>query len=59
MTDSMVSSLPTSSGPRDRLVSDPLGRRLPTDQVSGQLQFRFELTTCIYSGGVEHWIGLV
>uniref|UniRef100_A0A8C4ZLQ4 HECT-type E3 ubiquitin transferase n=1 Tax=Gadus morhua TaxID=8049 RepID=A0A8C4ZLQ4_GADMO len=35
----------------DRRVSYPLGRRLPTEQVSGQLQFRFELTTCIYPGG--------
>uniref|UniRef100_A0A8C5CJD3 HECT-type E3 ubiquitin transferase n=1 Tax=Gadus morhua TaxID=8049 RepID=A0A8C5CJD3_GADMO len=34
----------------DRRVSYPLGRRLPTEQVSGQLQFRFELTTCIYPG---------
>uniref|UniRef100_A0A8C4ZWI5 HECT-type E3 ubiquitin transferase n=1 Tax=Gadus morhua TaxID=8049 RepID=A0A8C4ZWI5_GADMO len=38
----------------DRRVSYPLGRRLPTEQVSGQLQFRFELTTCIYPGGCRH-----
>ncbi|XP_059901764.1 E3 ubiquitin-protein ligase HECW1-like [Gadus macrocephalus] len=37
----------------DRLVSYPLGRRLPTEQVSGQLQFRFELTTCIYPDDEE------
>ncbi|KAG7278696.1 hypothetical protein CRUP_030090, partial [Coryphaenoides rupestris] len=32
----------------DRVVSYSLGRRLPTDHVSGQLQFRFELTTSFY-----------
>uniref|UniRef100_A0AAV2LD52 HECT-type E3 ubiquitin transferase n=1 Tax=Knipowitschia caucasica TaxID=637954 RepID=A0AAV2LD52_KNICA len=29
----------------DRVVSYTLGRRLPTDHVCGQLQFRFELTS--------------
>uniref|UniRef100_A0A4W6BSM3 HECT-type E3 ubiquitin transferase n=1 Tax=Lates calcarifer TaxID=8187 RepID=A0A4W6BSM3_LATCA len=29
----------------DRVVSYSLGRRLPTDHVCGQLQFRFELTS--------------
>ncbi|CAL8292032.1 unnamed protein product [Lota lota] len=37
----------------DRVVSYALGRRLPTDQVSGQLQFRFELTTSIYPDDEE------
>ncbi|XP_067107827.1 E3 ubiquitin-protein ligase HECW1 [Osmerus mordax] len=32
----------------DRVVSYSLGRRLPTDHVSGQLQFRFELTSTIH-----------
>ncbi|XP_062848122.1 E3 ubiquitin-protein ligase HECW1 [Trichomycterus rosablanca] len=32
----------------DRVVSYALGRRLPTDHVSGQLQFRFELTSSIH-----------
>lgn len=31
----------------DRVVSYTLGRRLPTDHVSGQLQFRFEITSSI------------
>uniref|UniRef100_A0A8D2ZSC7 HECT-type E3 ubiquitin transferase n=1 Tax=Scophthalmus maximus TaxID=52904 RepID=A0A8D2ZSC7_SCOMX len=34
----------------DRVVSYSLGRRLPTDHVCGQLQFRFELTTSIHPG---------
>uniref|UniRef100_A0AAQ4PR28 HECT-type E3 ubiquitin transferase n=1 Tax=Gasterosteus aculeatus aculeatus TaxID=481459 RepID=A0AAQ4PR28_GASAC len=34
----------------DRVVSYSLGRRLPTDHVCGQLQFRFELTSCIHPG---------
>ncbi|CAL8311026.1 unnamed protein product [Merluccius merluccius] len=37
----------------DRVVSYSLGRRLPTDHVSGQLQFRFELTTSIYPDDEE------
>ncbi|KAJ3611014.1 hypothetical protein NHX12_021030, partial [Muraenolepis orangiensis] len=37
----------------DRVVSYSLGRRVPTDHVSGQLQFRFELTTTIYSDDEE------
>uniref|UniRef100_A0A668AY67 HECT-type E3 ubiquitin transferase n=1 Tax=Myripristis murdjan TaxID=586833 RepID=A0A668AY67_9TELE len=36
----------------DRVVSYSLGRRLPTDHVSGQLQFRFELTSSIHP---ERW----
>uniref|UniRef100_A0A4W6BN25 HECT-type E3 ubiquitin transferase n=1 Tax=Lates calcarifer TaxID=8187 RepID=A0A4W6BN25_LATCA len=32
----------------DRVVSYSLGRRLPTDHVCGQLQFRFELTSSIH-----------
>ncbi|XP_007895809.2 E3 ubiquitin-protein ligase HECW1 isoform X1 [Callorhinchus milii] len=32
----------------DRVVSYTLGRRLPTDHVSGQLQFRFEITSSIH-----------
>lgn len=36
--------------PRDRVVSYSLGRRLPTDHVCGQLQFRFELTSSIHPG---------
>ncbi|XP_028290232.1 E3 ubiquitin-protein ligase HECW1 isoform X2 [Gouania willdenowi] len=32
----------------DRVVSYALGRKLPTDHVSGQLQFRFELTSSIH-----------
>ncbi|XP_026135205.1 E3 ubiquitin-protein ligase HECW1-like isoform X2 [Carassius auratus] len=32
----------------DRVVSYTLGRRLPTEQVSGQLQFRFEITSSIH-----------
>lgn len=35
---------------RDRVVSYTLGRRLPTDHVSGQLQFRFEITSSIHPG---------
>ncbi|XP_053350588.1 E3 ubiquitin-protein ligase HECW1 isoform X3 [Clarias gariepinus] len=31
----------------DRVISYALGRRLPTDHVSGQLQFRFEITSSI------------
>lgn len=34
----------------DRVVSYALGRRLPTDHVSGQLQFRFELTLTVHPG---------
>uniref|UniRef100_A0A3Q4HIK5 HECT-type E3 ubiquitin transferase n=1 Tax=Neolamprologus brichardi TaxID=32507 RepID=A0A3Q4HIK5_NEOBR len=34
----------------DRVVSYSLGRRLPTDHVCGQLQFRFELTSSIHPG---------
>ncbi|XP_072455223.1 E3 ubiquitin-protein ligase HECW1 isoform X2 [Notamacropus eugenii] len=32
----------------DRVVSYTLGRRLPTDHVSGQLQFRFEITSSMH-----------
>eukprot|EP00063_Salmo_salar_P020989 XP_013995824.1 PREDICTED: E3 ubiquitin-protein ligase HECW1-like [Salmo salar] len=32
----------------DRVVSYTLGRRLPTEYVSGQLQFRFEITSSIH-----------
>ncbi|XP_051553164.1 E3 ubiquitin-protein ligase HECW1-like isoform X1 [Myxocyprinus asiaticus] len=32
----------------DRVVSYVLGRRLPTEHVSGQLQFRFEITSSIH-----------
>ncbi|XP_047667629.1 E3 ubiquitin-protein ligase HECW1 isoform X3 [Tachysurus fulvidraco] len=32
----------------DRVISYALGRRLPTDHVSGQLQFRFEITSSIH-----------
>ncbi|XP_053507799.1 E3 ubiquitin-protein ligase HECW1 [Ictalurus furcatus] len=32
----------------DRVVSYTLGRRLPTEHVSGQLQFRFEITSSIH-----------
>ncbi|XP_068603839.1 E3 ubiquitin-protein ligase HECW1 [Brachionichthys hirsutus] len=32
----------------DRVVSYSLGRRLPTDHVCGQLQFRFELSSSIH-----------
>ncbi|KAM6948288.1 E3 ubiquitin-protein ligase HECW1 [Aplochiton taeniatus] len=32
----------------DRVVSYSLGRRLPTEHVSGQLQFRFEITSSIH-----------
>uniref|UniRef100_A0A8C7GQ98 HECT-type E3 ubiquitin transferase n=1 Tax=Oncorhynchus kisutch TaxID=8019 RepID=A0A8C7GQ98_ONCKI len=34
----------------DRLVSYTLGRRVPTEHVSGQLQFRFEITSSIHPG---------
>uniref|UniRef100_A0A673X637 HECT-type E3 ubiquitin transferase n=1 Tax=Salmo trutta TaxID=8032 RepID=A0A673X637_SALTR len=34
----------------DRVVSYSLGRRLPTDHVSGQLQFRFEIMSSIHPG---------
>uniref|UniRef100_A0A8C8IP04 HECT-type E3 ubiquitin transferase n=1 Tax=Oncorhynchus tshawytscha TaxID=74940 RepID=A0A8C8IP04_ONCTS len=34
----------------DRVVSYSLGRRLPTDHVSGQLQFRFEMMSSIHPG---------
>uniref|UniRef100_A0A7N4PHY2 HECT-type E3 ubiquitin transferase n=1 Tax=Sarcophilus harrisii TaxID=9305 RepID=A0A7N4PHY2_SARHA len=34
----------------DRVVSYTLGRRLPTDHVSGQLQFRFEITSSMHPG---------
>lgn len=39
---------------RDRVVSYSLGRRLPTDHVCGQLQFRFELTSSIHPG-ISGW----
>uniref|UniRef100_A0AAQ5ZRN3 HECT-type E3 ubiquitin transferase n=1 Tax=Amphiprion ocellaris TaxID=80972 RepID=A0AAQ5ZRN3_AMPOC len=38
----------------DRVVSYSLGRRLPTDHVCGQLQFRFELTSSIHPGTFGH-----
>uniref|UniRef100_A0A8C8IXH5 HECT-type E3 ubiquitin transferase n=1 Tax=Oncorhynchus tshawytscha TaxID=74940 RepID=A0A8C8IXH5_ONCTS len=37
----------------DRVVSYSLGRRLPTDHVSGQLQFRFEMMSSIHPGHNE------
>ncbi|XP_030624293.1 E3 ubiquitin-protein ligase HECW1 [Chanos chanos] len=37
----------------DRVVSYSLGRRLPTDHVSGQLQFRFEITSSIHPDDEE------
>uniref|UniRef100_A0A8C5HI51 HECT-type E3 ubiquitin transferase n=1 Tax=Gouania willdenowi TaxID=441366 RepID=A0A8C5HI51_GOUWI len=37
----------------DRVVSYALGRKLPTDHVSGQLQFRFELTSSIHPGTLD------
>ncbi|CAN9506195.1 unnamed protein product [Ophioblennius macclurei] len=37
----------------DRVVSYTLGRRLPTDHVCGQLQFRFELTYSIHPDDEE------
>nr|XP_046226812.1 E3 ubiquitin-protein ligase HECW1 isoform X2 [Scatophagus argus] len=37
----------------DRIVSYSLGRRLPTDHVCGQLQFRFELTSSIHPDDEE------
>uniref|UniRef100_A0A8C7REV8 HECT-type E3 ubiquitin transferase n=1 Tax=Oncorhynchus mykiss TaxID=8022 RepID=A0A8C7REV8_ONCMY len=54
----------------DRVVSYSLGRRLPTDHVSGQLQFRFEMMSSIHPGhkteitfmseeGVEEQVTLV
>lgn len=43
-------SPPLSLFCRDRVVSYSLGRRLPTDHVCGQLQFRFELTSSIHPG---------
>uniref|UniRef100_A0A8C7E5X6 HECT-type E3 ubiquitin transferase n=1 Tax=Naja naja TaxID=35670 RepID=A0A8C7E5X6_NAJNA len=37
----------------DRVVSYTLGRRLPTEHVSGQLQFRFEITSSIHPDDEE------
>ncbi|XP_059183088.1 E3 ubiquitin-protein ligase HECW1 [Centropristis striata] len=37
----------------DRVVSYTLGRKLPTDHVCGQLQFRFELTSSIHPDDEE------
>ncbi|XP_018415125.1 PREDICTED: E3 ubiquitin-protein ligase HECW1 [Nanorana parkeri] len=37
----------------DRVVSYTLGRRLPTDHVSGQLQFRFSITSSIHPDDEE------
>ncbi|XP_046704397.1 E3 ubiquitin-protein ligase HECW1 isoform X4 [Silurus meridionalis] len=37
----------------DRVISYALGRRLPTDHVSGQLQFRFEITSSIHPDDEE------
>ncbi|XP_069554196.1 E3 ubiquitin-protein ligase HECW1 isoform X1 [Brachyistius frenatus] len=37
----------------DRVVSYSLGRRLPTDHVCGQLQFRFELSSSIHPDDEE------
>nr|XP_055037955.1 E3 ubiquitin-protein ligase HECW1-like isoform X6 [Misgurnus anguillicaudatus] len=37
----------------DRVVSYTLGRRLPTDHVSGLLQFRFEITSSIHPDDEE------
>ncbi|XP_038579105.1 E3 ubiquitin-protein ligase HECW1 [Micropterus salmoides] len=37
----------------NRVVSYSLGRRLPTDHVCGQLQFRFELTSSIHPDDEE------
>ncbi|XP_068940684.1 E3 ubiquitin-protein ligase HECW1 [Petaurus breviceps papuanus] len=37
----------------DRVVSYTLGRRLPTDHVSGQLQFRFEITSSMHPADDE------
>uniref|UniRef100_A0A3B3RM37 HECT-type E3 ubiquitin transferase n=1 Tax=Paramormyrops kingsleyae TaxID=1676925 RepID=A0A3B3RM37_9TELE len=37
----------------DRVVNYTLSRRLPTDHVSGQLQFRFELTSPIHPDDEE------
>nr|XP_044991998.1 E3 ubiquitin-protein ligase HECW1 isoform X2 [Jaculus jaculus] len=41
----------------DRVVSYTLGRRLPTDHVSGQLQFRFEITSAIHADDEETSLG--
>ncbi|KFO20604.1 E3 ubiquitin-protein ligase HECW1 [Fukomys damarensis] len=41
----------------DRVVSYTLGRRLPTDHVSGQLQFRFEITSSIHPGDAHQSTG--
>uniref|UniRef100_A0A8C5HL28 HECT-type E3 ubiquitin transferase n=1 Tax=Gouania willdenowi TaxID=441366 RepID=A0A8C5HL28_GOUWI len=43
----------------DRVVSYALGRKLPTDHVSGQLQFRFELTSSIHPGTLDIDVSLV
>uniref|UniRef100_A0A674CUW9 HECT-type E3 ubiquitin transferase n=1 Tax=Salmo trutta TaxID=8032 RepID=A0A674CUW9_SALTR len=53
----------------DRVVSYTLGRRLPTEYVSGQLQFRFEITSSIHPGSsfshahalthVQTWVQMV
>ncbi|XP_033914568.2 E3 ubiquitin-protein ligase HECW1 isoform X2 [Acipenser ruthenus] len=37
----------------DRVLSYTLGRRLPTDHVSGQLQFRFDITSSIHQDDEE------
>ncbi|MGH0127887.1 UNVERIFIED_CONTAM: hypothetical protein FKN15_052289 [Acipenser sinensis] len=37
----------------DRVLSYTLGRRLPTDHVSGQLQFRFDITSSIHQDDDE------
>ncbi|KAA0704922.1 E3 ubiquitin-protein ligase HECW1 [Triplophysa tibetana] len=37
----------------DRVVSYTLGRQLPTDHVSGQLQFRFEITSSMHPDDEE------
>ncbi|KAJ1200105.1 hypothetical protein NDU88_003932 [Pleurodeles waltl] len=41
----------------DRVVSYTLGRRLPTDHVSGQLQFRFGITSSIHPDDEDVSIG--
>uniref|UniRef100_A0A673KRH5 HECT-type E3 ubiquitin transferase n=1 Tax=Sinocyclocheilus rhinocerous TaxID=307959 RepID=A0A673KRH5_9TELE len=43
----------------DRVVSYTLGRRLPTEHVSGQLQFRFEITSSIHPGKSSFIINLL
>uniref|UniRef100_A0A4W5LBS6 HECT-type E3 ubiquitin transferase n=1 Tax=Hucho hucho TaxID=62062 RepID=A0A4W5LBS6_9TELE len=53
----------------DRVVSYTLGRRLPTEHVSGQLQFRFEITSSIHPGSsfshthhlthIQTWVQIV